>query len=67
MVRALGSQRFAAANVTVSLDLDERAGRARLTLAGPSAGWFGVGFGAFQMRDRPYAVIVDRTPTTNNG
>ena len=30
-----------------------------LTLSGPADVWFGVGFGASTMNDKPYAIIVD--------
>ena len=32
---------------------------ATLTLVGPASVWFGIGFNASQMADRPYAIIVD--------
>merc|ERR1712100_335669 len=32
---------------------------ATITISGPSDVWFGVGFGATQMADAPYAIIVD--------
>ena len=32
---------------------------ATITMAGPSSGWFGVGFGAKSMADNPYAIIVE--------
>ena len=32
---------------------------ATLTISGPANVWFGVGFGASTMNDKPYAIIVD--------
>ena len=38
-------------------------GLVRVTLLGPDAVWFGVGFGAFNlsMETEPYSIIVDGT------
>lgn len=44
---------------TLSLRLDRAAGTALITLSGPAAAWFGVGFNATQMAERPYAIVVD--------
>ena len=33
--------------------------KATLTISGPADVWFGVGFGASTMNDKPYAIIVD--------
>lgn len=46
--------------VYVDVSLDARTDTATITLAGPSAVWFGVGFGASNM-DGTYAIIVDGT------
>lgn len=42
--------------VDLKVDLAEQVA---ITIAGPSEVWFGVGFGATQMSDQPWAVIVD--------
>lgn len=44
-------------NLSVRLDMPRK--MARITITGPSHVWFGVGFNATQMKDRPWAVIVD--------
>lgn len=46
-------------NVTLVLEQDFEAGIARINLTGPGDVWFGVGFNAQGMSDRPYAIIVD--------
>lgn len=43
----------------ISLRLDAKAGVATINLTGPANVWFGVGFNATQMADKPYAIIVD--------
>lgn len=47
--------------VNLSLRLDAATSMASITIAGPSAVWFGVGFNAQQMGDEPWTVIVDGT------
>ncbi|CAE7469985.1 unnamed protein product [Symbiodinium pilosum] len=44
-------------NVSVVLDLTKQ--QARISLAGPSSAWFGVGFNAVAMADQPWSLIVD--------
>jgi hypothetical protein len=50
-----------AANVLVNMtiSLNASADLATITLAGPSAAWFGVGFDAIAMGDQPWTLIVD--------
>ena len=45
--------------VHMELALDKASDTARITLQGPATVWYGVGFNASQMSDRPWAVIVD--------
>lgn len=45
--------------VKVDVSLDLANDLATITLTGPSAVWFGVGFGAEMMKDAPWAIIVD--------
>lgn len=47
--------------VTVSAHLDAEADEARISMAGPSDVWFGVGFNAQEMSDEPWTVVVDGT------
>lgn len=49
---------FAELDVSLVVEQDED-GVATLTMSGPSDVWFGVGFDATEMADRPYTVIVD--------
>ena len=44
--------------VRLSVELDAAADLATLTLSGPAAVWFGVGFNASRMGERPWTVIV---------
>eukprot|EP00040_Diaphanoeca_grandis_P032470 m.196795 g.196795 ORF g.196795 m.196795 type:complete len:870 (+) comp32636_c0_seq1:40-2649(+) len=43
----------------VNISLKHDGVKANLTLSGPSSVWFGVGFNAEEMKDLPYAIIVD--------
>lgn len=43
----------------VNLTIRHDGTTASITLQGPAAVWFGVGFGATKMADLPYAIIVD--------
>ena len=43
----------------VSLKIQHDKVNVRLIMSGPSDVWFGVGFDASTMADRPYAIIVD--------
>ena len=45
--------------VNLTVALDAAADEARITMAGPSAVWFGVGFNAQQMGDEPWTIVVD--------
>ena len=47
--------------VNLTVALDAAADEARITMSGPSAVWFGVGFDAQQMGDEPWTVVVDGT------
>ena len=47
--------------VALSLSLDTEKGEVELTISGPSAGWFGIGFNAMAMGDLPYSIIVTGT------
>ena len=44
--------------VIVAVSLRPAANAANITISGPAEGWLGVGFGARQMGDTPYAIIV---------
>jgi len=55
----VGMKNFLDLGVTLELELDDVVGEVILRLAGPSDVWFGIGFNAFSMAERPYAVIVD--------
>jgi hypothetical protein len=47
-------------DVSVALDgSSSAAGNATITLTGPADVWFGVGFGAQAMGDRPWTIVVD--------
>jgi len=43
----------------VSFSLEHDTISASISLSGPAGNWFGVGFGAKAMKDKPYAIIVD--------
>lgn len=43
----------------VNLTVSRSGTNANITMTGPDGVWFGVGFGATQMSDLPYAIIVD--------
>eukprot|EP00928_Gymnodinium_smaydae_P098588 TRINITY_DN9201_c0_g2_i2.p1 TRINITY_DN9201_c0_g2~~TRINITY_DN9201_c0_g2_i2.p1 ORF type:complete len:781 (-),score=80.76 TRINITY_DN9201_c0_g2_i2:119-2461(-) len=43
----------------VNLSIDHDGNVANLTLSGPESVWYGIGFNAKAMNDRPYAIIVD--------
>ena len=43
----------------VSLKIEHDKVNVKLTMSGPSDVWFGVGFDASTMADKPYAIIVD--------
>lgn len=45
--------------VTVDVALDAAASTATLILTGPAAVWYGVGFAAQAMLDRPWTIIID--------
>lgn len=45
--------------MTVELEQSDAMGEAILRLTGPSDVWFGIGFNALTMAERPYAIIVD--------
>ena len=46
--------------VFVNVSIDAAAGKADITVAGPNRDvWFGVGFGATEMADEPWVLIVD--------
>lgn len=49
--------------VQLHLDLDAStaAGNATITITGPASQWFGVAFGATQMKQKPAAIIVSET------
>lgn len=47
--------------VDMRVEVDAIAALVTITLAGPSAVWFGVGFNASAMQDEPYAIIVEAT------
>jgi hypothetical protein len=44
--------------ISGDISLKQAQGQATITLQGPAAGWFGVGFNAQHMADSPYAIIV---------
>jgi hypothetical protein len=52
---------FTTALITVSLELDTtvKDGEATITMTGPDGVWFGVGWNADAMGERPYVIIVD--------
>ena len=45
----------------LELSLEHDTKTAILTMSGPAGVWFGLGFGASSMNDKPYAIIVDGT------
>ena len=45
--------------VSVQVDVDAKADLVTITLAGPSAVWFGVGFNASAMKGAPWTIIVE--------
>ena len=45
-------------SVTLTLDTATAPPRAVITLTGPSDSWFGIGFGATSMADKPYTVVI---------
>ena len=45
----------------VSVSITHDGSTANISLTGPAASWFGIGFGASAMKDLPYALIVDGT------
>ena len=47
--------------VEVAVSLDATKAEATLTMSGPSAVWFGAGFGASSMGEQPWTVVVDGT------
>ena len=50
-----------AVEVSVKLTLDGGAGRATIEISGPmDSSWFGVAFGANQMAEQPYAIIIEQ-------
>jgi len=54
-----GTKNFKGLGVTVELVQDFTEGMATIKLAGPDHAWFGIGFDALSMADRPYTIIVD--------
>ena len=44
--------------LNIELDASTPAGNATITLTGPAAAWFGVAFGATEMKQQPAAIIV---------
>ena len=50
--------------VILDVALDASADVATITLTGPADVWFGFGFGAVQMGDRPWTVVVEVDATT---
>lgn len=56
-VQALSGQTQSLVNVKV--DVDAKADLVTITLAGPSAVWFGVGFNASAMKGAPWTIIVE--------
>jgi len=46
-------------NSLVHVKVQLAKGTVQLTLTGPATVWYGVGFGAQQMSDKPWAIIVD--------
>jgi hypothetical protein len=55
----LAAGRASAVAVSVSVALDPAKDTATITLAGPADVWFGVGFNASAMKDRPWAITVE--------
>merc|ERR1712217_487585 len=45
--------------VTLEFEQNDVTGEVILRLAGPEDVWFGIGFNALTMAERPYAIIVD--------
>ena len=45
--------------VQLHLSLEKASDEVRITMVGPSAVWYGVGFNASEMSDEPWAIIVD--------
>jgi hypothetical protein len=45
--------------VQLHVSMDKSAEEVRITMAGPSAVWYGCGFNASEMSDEPWAIIVD--------
>jgi hypothetical protein len=46
-------------DLSMAMDTTVPGGRVVITISGPSNVWFGVGFNAKQMIDRPYTVVID--------
>jgi len=46
-------------DLSMAMDTTVPGGRVVITITGPSNVWFGVGFNAKQMVDRPYTVVID--------
>lgn len=63
-VHALGGADSASGNFHVHLDLDGATGNATITLVGPAAVWFGIGFNAAAMSDLPYTITVEGDKVT---
>merc|ERR1712151_1057092 len=55
----IGTKNFQNLGVEFHFEQNDVAGEVTLRLAGPSDVWFGIGFNALTMAERPYAVIVD--------
>ena len=60
-VRSKGRAQNQNNDFEIQIDLDEGTQNATITLIGPSDVWFGVGFGAKNMADEPYTIVVDGT------
>merc|ERR1711920_159576 len=55
----ISTKTFPNSGVEFHFEQNDIAGDVTLRLAGPSDVWFGIGFNALTMSERPYAVIVD--------
>ena len=63
-VRALGTADSTSHDLQIDLDVDGGTGNVTITLRGPSDVWFGVGFNASAMSDRPYTITVEENVVT---
>eukprot|EP00912_Choanoflagellata_sp_UC4_P000200 UC4_evm5s127 len=46
-------------SLELELDPNQSGGKVKISVQGPAAVWFGIAFGATEMKDQPYAIIVD--------